>query len=79
MNRRRIKELKQRMEALVIAIPREESSYHFYMELAEASEREGARQMFIELAQQEITHREKLEKYLEELNKELNELKGKGE
>ncbi len=74
---KKIRELEQRLDALVIAIPKEEASYHFYTELAEKADSEGARLMFTELAQQEIIHRERLEKYLKDLEKEIAELKKK--
>ncbi len=72
---KKIKELENRLDALVIAIPKEVASFHFYTELAEKAESEGARQMFIELAQQEIIHKERLEKYLKSLENEIAELK----
>lgn len=70
-----IKELEERLEALVIAIPKEESAYHFYQNLANTTKNEGTRKMFLELANQELGHKEKLEQFIDEINKELRRLR----
>jgi rubrerythrin len=38
MSKEKIKELKKKIEALIIAIPRELEAYEFYIELAEWSD-----------------------------------------
>ena len=48
----RIKEMEKVVEVLIIAIPKEESSYKFYLELANSIEHEGSRRMFIKVANQ---------------------------
>jgi rubrerythrin len=70
-----IRELEERFEALIIAIPKEEAAYHFYLDLANSTAHEGARKMFINLAEQELNHRHSLETFTEELKNELAKLK----
>ena len=70
-----IKELEERLEALIIAIPKEESAYHFYVDLANSTTHEGARKMFLKLAEQELSHRHTLETFTEEIKSELAKLK----
>jgi rubrerythrin len=67
----RIRELEERLEAMVIAVPKEESAYRFYKDLADSTEHGGTRRMFLELAEQELEHKRKLEKFSEELREEL--------
>jgi rubrerythrin len=70
-----IRELEERLEALIIAIPKEEAAYHFYLELANTTSHEGTRKMFLKLADQELNHRHDLEMFTEEIRKELAILK----
>ena len=70
-----IRELEEEMEALVIAVPKEEAAHQFYLNLANATSREGARKMFLFLAEQEINHRNILEKMTQDIQKELFILK----
>jgi rubrerythrin len=70
-----IKELEERMEALIIAVPKEEAAYHFYLDLAQATQHEGTRKMFLKLAEQELEHKHNLEKFVEEIQQELTKLK----
>lgn len=70
-----IRELEERLEALIIAIPKEESAYHFYVDLANTTTHEGARKMFLKLAEQELNHRHTLEAFTEEIKIELSKLK----
>lgn len=71
----RIRELEEMLEALVIAVPKEEAAYHFYLNLANSTKQEGTRRMFIKLADQEIDHKSTLEKFAEDVQRELTELK----
>jgi len=71
----RIRELEEMLEALVIAVPKEEAAYHFYLNLANSTRQEGTRKMFIKLADQEIDHKSTLEKFAEDVQRELTELK----
>lgn len=70
-----IRELEERLEALIIAVPKEEAAYHFYLDLANRTSHEGTRKMFLQLAHQELDHRHNLEKFTEEINKELERLR----
>jgi rubrerythrin len=71
----RITELEERLEALIIAVPKEEAAYHFYLDLANTSKHEGTREMFFKLAEQELDHKSNLEKLVEDIQKELKQLK----
>ena len=70
-----IRELEEELEALVIAVPKEEAAYQFYLNLANSTSREGARKMFLLLAEQEIDHKKTLEKMMQDIQKELVSLK----
>jgi rubrerythrin len=70
-----IKELEERMEALIIAVPKEEAAYHFYLDLAHTTQHEGTRKMFLKLADQELEHKHNLETFVEEIQQELTKLK----
>ena len=70
-----IMELEERMEALIIAIPKEDAAYHFYRDLANSTKHEGTRKMFLILADQELDHKHNLEKFVAEIQKELEKLK----
>lgn len=74
--RHRIKDLKAKIEALIIAIPRELEAYEYYMDMAERYEDEASREMFVFLAKQELSHRDVLERILSDLQRELVELTG---
>lgn len=70
-----IKELEEQMEALIIAVPKEEAAYHFYLDLAKATQHEWTRKMFLKLAEQELEHKRNLENFVEEIQRELTKLK----
>ena len=74
----RIKEMEKVIEALIIAIPKEESSYNYYLELANSIEHEGSRRMFIKVANQELSHKGMLEMELKRLQQEIEKLKSTG-
>jgi rubrerythrin len=42
-----VRELEERLEALIIAVPKEEAAYHFYLDLANRPSHEGTRKMFL--------------------------------
>ncbi len=48
------------IDALKLAIKREEAAYEFYMRHAKLFKNEATRKMFEELANEEIKHKEKL-------------------
>lgn len=71
----RIKEIEKVIEVLIIAIPKEESSYKFYLEPANSIEHEGSKRMFIKVANQELAHKGMLEMELQKLQNEVAGLK----
>lgn len=71
-----IRELESKIEALIIAIPREVEAYDFYMAMAERYTDDSSREMFVFLAKQELSHRDMLEKILSDLQRELAEARG---
>ncbi|MFQ5965129.1 MAG: ferritin family protein [Candidatus Scalinduaceae bacterium] len=73
--RERIKEMEKVIEVLIIAIPKEESSYKFYLDLANSIEHEGSRRMFIKVAKQELAHKGMLEMELKKLQHEISNLR----
>ncbi len=75
MSKAKIKDLESKIEALVIAIPREQDAYDFYSELAEEYEDKASQEMFAYLAKQEMQHKKNLENILRRLELELEEAK----
>ncbi len=67
--------MEEGMEALIIAVPKEEAAYHFYLDLARTTQHEGTRKMFLTLADQELEHKHNLEMFVEEIQQELATLK----
>ncbi len=74
---KRVKELEKIIEVLIIAIHKEETTYKFYQDLADSTEYEGTRRMFIKVANQELSHRGMLEMELKKLQHETDQLKSK--
>jgi len=72
-DKKKIKDLRRKIEALVMAIPRELESYDFYMEAASGYEEAISRDMFVFLAKQELAHKESLETLLFDLQAQLEE------
>jgi len=70
----RIREIKLKIEALIIAIPNEENAYDNYREMAEAYNDKPSKEMFTFLAEEELMHKRKLELLLEKLENELREI-----
>ncbi|MBF0292185.1 MAG: hypothetical protein HQK86_08525 [Nitrospinae bacterium] len=66
-----ISDLKAKIEALVIAIPKELAAYEFYVDLASKYEDEASREMFIFLSRQELAHKDALERLLNDLQAKL--------
>lgn len=71
MSKEKVKELKKKIEALIIAIPRELEAYEFYLDLAEKSDDLPSKEMFMFLAKQELSHRDHLERILNDLQSQL--------
>jgi len=69
-----IKDLKAKIEALIIAIPRELDAYEFYMELVDQYEDQASTDMFTFLAKQELSHRDALERLLKDLETKLERI-----
>jgi len=74
----RIKDLEQVIEVLIVIIPKEEATYKFYQDLAKSTKHEGARRMFIKVANQELSHKGMLEMELKRLQQEIEKLKSTG-
>lgn len=70
-NKKLIGDLKAKIEALVIAIPKEQEAYEFYMELASKYDDEASKEMFLFLAKQEMSHKDLLERILNDLDGKL--------
>ena len=75
MSKELIKNLESKIEALVIAIPREQDAYEFYLELSEEYEDKASKEMFAYLAKQEMQHKKNLENILRGLEVQLEEAK----
>ncbi|MBI5184790.1 MAG: rubrerythrin [Nitrospinae bacterium] len=74
----KIKDLKSKIEALVIAIPREQEAYEFYTELKDLYDDKASKEMFEYLARQELQHRINLENILNGLEAQLKEIQKSG-
>ena len=75
--KKKIKELEETIEAILIAIPNEIRAYHFYKNLAEKSQGKSEKEMFEYLAMQEKLHENKLKLLLKKFHKELENEKSK--
>jgi len=75
-DRKLVKELKAKIEALVIAIPREVEAHQYYTDLSEQYEDESSREMFLFLAKQELNHKRRLEEILAGLERQLEKTLG---
>lgn len=75
--KRAIQEITEQIEILsTIAIPREADAHHFYVRLANSNTYdENTRALFIDLAKQEIGHKNTLMKLKEDLISKLAALK----
>jgi rubrerythrin len=72
---KQIKELEKVKEVLIVAIPREESTFKFYQDLAKSTKHEGTRRMFIKVANQKLSHKGMLEMELKKIQHEIDKLK----
>ncbi len=75
---KQIKELEKVIEVLIVAIPKEEATYKFYQDLANSTEHEGTRRMFIKVANQKLSHKDMLEMELKKLQQEIDKLRSMG-
>ncbi len=70
-----IRELEEQLEALVIAVPKEEAAHDFYLKLANSTKHEGTRKMFLQLAEQEEGHKRSLEQVVDQIQGEIAKLR----
>ncbi|MDH5542625.1 MAG: manganese catalase family protein [Nitrospinota bacterium] len=77
MSSKEIRDIERKIEALVIAIPREVEAHEYYMELYEQYTDPVSKEMFLFLAKQEKSHQEQLERLLNSLEEQLAELQKK--
>lgn len=75
INKTRISELEEMIQIILLAIPREVSAREFYLTAVAKATSEAAKDMFLNLAEQEKGHELWLRKLLTELKGELNSLK----
>ena len=75
MLKEKIRDLEAKIEALVIAIPREQDAYEFYLELKEEYEDPASKEMFDYLAKQELQHKANLEAILRNVERQLEKAK----
>jgi rubrerythrin len=68
------KDLERKIEALIIAIPRETDAQEFYLQLEREYEDPASKEMFKFLAEQEKGHRLHLEAILARLDEKLAKL-----
>ena len=73
--KKRIKELKEMIEVLILAIPREIASQQFYQGAVDKASSETNRKFFLSLVEQEKSHEANLTKILNNLQMELKQLK----
>ena len=71
----KIKELEDMIEIVLISIPREISAREFYLNSVKKFRDGPARELFSDLAEQELGHEAELRKILKRLKLELDELK----
>lgn len=73
--KKRIKELKEMIEVLILAIPREIASQQFYQAAVDKATSETTRKFILSLIEQEKSHEANLTKILNNLQMELKQLK----
>ena len=71
-----MRDIERKIEALIIAIPKELEAYEYYMELADEYPDQASKDMFKFLAEQELQHKNALEGLLNDLEKKLEQLRG---
>lgn len=71
MDSPKVIELKARAEILKKAIEREKASHDFYMESAKATKRKYEKDLYTQLALEEMVHRDDLARQLEEIEAQI--------
>jgi rubrerythrin len=70
-----MKALEEMIQVVLIRIPKEVEAMRFYQSAAEKSVTQASKELFLNLAQQEKGHEAELRRILEDLKRQLNELK----
>ena len=73
--KQKIRELEDMIEIVLISIPREISAREFYLNSVQKFREGPARELFSDLAEQELGHEAELRTILKRLKEELLELK----
>lgn len=73
--KKRIKELNEMIEFIVISIPREIASQKYYQQALDKATSEATRKFFQHFVEEEKRHEVNLKKILKDLKNELEELK----
>jgi len=73
--KKEIKELEEMIEIVLLRIPREIEARNFYMSAAKKTNSEMAKELFINLSQQEQGHEAELRRILKHLQGELHTIK----
>ena len=71
----RIKGIEEMIQVVLLAIPREISARHFYLNAAKKATSKDSRELFEFLAQQEMGHEAELRRILKNLKNDLKDLK----
>ena len=74
--KKRIKELNEMIEFIVISIPREIASQKYYQQAAKKASSDATRKFFLHFVEEEKRHEANLRKILNDLQNKLKELKG---
>lgn len=73
--KKRIKELEEMIEVVLLSIPREIASQKFYQSALEKATTDTSRKFFLSLVNEEKHHEAKLRRNLKELRNELKKAK----
>lgn len=71
----KIRKIEEQIEALTVAVPKEDAAHRFYMDLAEGASHKGAKEMYLKLAEQELHHKHDLEKLIDTLKGQIEKLR----
>jgi len=73
---KKIAELKEMIEVVLLRIPREIEARNFYLSAAQRTTSKTAKELFESLSEQERGHEAELRRVLGDLQRELREIKG---
>lgn len=71
MDSPKVLELKAQAEILKQAIDREKASYDFYMAASNATKKKYEKDVYVQLANEELVHRDDLSRQLEEVEAQM--------